>query len=208
MASGTKTSGEKSMADEDDEQTKPAAGKDKGDKPSPLPYASAKSGEKAPGYFTLYKRGQGYWTRMGTVIGAVLIGAFTAYNIYAQVPTFLPDKVITPTALKIAGSRRRRLCASVCAAVAWHLMNKPAHVDFLIATDSEMKKVNWTSRTELIGSTKIVIIFMFLVAIFLFAVDQIFGWAMYFIHVLKVSPLGVIRTSLSASDFATSSVAG
>src|SRR3712207_7866772 len=45
-----------------------------------------------------------------------------------------------------------------------HLMNKPANVDFLIATDSEMKKVNWTSRRELIGSTKVVIVFMFLIA--------------------------------------------
>ena len=43
-------------------------------------------------------------------------------------------------------------------------MNKPTNVDFLIATDSEMKKVNWTSRKELIGSTKVVIIFMFLIA--------------------------------------------
>ena len=44
-------------------------------------------------------------------------------------------------------------------------MNKPANVDFLIATDSEMKKVNWTSRKELIGSTKVVILFMFLIAV-------------------------------------------
>ena len=49
-------------------------------------------------------------------------------------------------------------------------MNKPSNVDFLIATDSEMKKVNWTSRKELIGSTKVVIIFMFLIALFLFVV--------------------------------------
>ena len=44
-------------------------------------------------------------------------------------------------------------------------MNKPTNVDFLIATDSEMKKVNWTSRKELIGSTKVVIVFMFLIAV-------------------------------------------
>ena len=59
-------------------------------------------------------------------------------------------------------------------------MNKPANVDFLIATDSEMKKVNWTSRKELIGSTQVVIMFMFLIALFLFAVDEVWGWLMYF----------------------------
>ena len=50
----------------------------------------------------------------------------------------------------------------------WWLMNKATNVDFLIATDSEMKKVNWTSKQELIGSTKVVIVFMFVTAIFLF----------------------------------------
>ena len=70
----------------------------------------------------------------------------------------------------------------------WYLMNKPKNADFLIATDSEMKKVNWTSRKELIGSTKIVIIFMFMIAMFLFAVDQIFGTLMY---LLGVRPWGL-----------------
>jgi preprotein translocase subunit SecE len=67
-------------------------------------------------------------------------------------------------------------------------MNKPANADFLIATDSEMKKVNWTSRKELIGSTKVVIVFMFLIAMLLFLFDIIFGYLFYFMGVLKSSP--------------------
>ncbi len=58
-------------------------------------------------------------------------------------------------------------------------MNKPTNVDFLIATDSEMKKVNWTSRKELIGSTKIVILFMFFIALFLFLYDLFFQLIFY-----------------------------
>jgi preprotein translocase SecE subunit len=42
-----------------------------------------------------------------------------------------------------------------------------------------MKKVNWTSRKELIGSTKVVIVFMFLIAIFLFTVDILFSYFFY-----------------------------
>jgi preprotein translocase subunit SecE len=191
MASVTKTSNEQDMADEDDDQAEPSGEivKRKSDKAEPLSYASAKPGDKGPGYFTLYKRGQGYWTRMGTVGGAVMIGGFTAYNIYVQLPTFLPDSISHETGLKIAAGLVV-LFSIGYAWLAWHLLNKPSNVDFLIATDSEMKKVNWTSRTELIGSTKIVIIFMFLIALFLFAVDQIFAWLMFFLHVLKVSPLG------------------
>ena len=76
------------------------------------------------------------------------------------------------------------------AALVWRVTNKPSNVDFLIATDSEMKKVNWTSRKELIGSTKVVIVFMFLIAIFLFAVDILFGYLFHVIGVLKNSPFG------------------
>jgi preprotein translocase subunit SecE len=68
------------------------------------------------------------------------------------------------------------------------IMNKPRNADFMIATDSEMKKVNWTSRKELIGSTKVVIIFMFIIAFLLFAFDIIFGYLFYFIGVLKSKP--------------------
>jgi preprotein translocase subunit SecE len=46
--------------------------------------------------------------------------------------------------------------------------------DFLIATDGEMKKVNWTSRRELISSTKVVIVVTVLMALLLFFVDWAF----------------------------------
>jgi preprotein translocase SecE subunit len=68
------------------------------------------------------------------------------------------------------------------------LMNKPQNADFLIATDREMKKVNWTSRKELTGSTRIVIIFMFSIAFFLFTVDEIWGWLMYLAKVMTIKP--------------------
>ncbi len=124
---------------------------------------------------------------MGTAFATVLVGAFTAYTLYIYVPTFI--NVTHETGVKIGAAVAAAFLVGF-AALAWSLQNKPGNVDFLIATDSEMKKVNWTSRKELVGSTQIVVIFMFLVAFFLFAVDQIFGWLMYFMHVLKVSPLG------------------
>ena len=67
-------------------------------------------------------------------------------------------------------------------------MNKPRVVEFLIATDSEMKKVNWTSRAELMGSTKVVIVFMVLVSVILFFFDTFFGQLFYMLKILKVGP--------------------
>ena len=113
---------------------------------------------------TFTRTGQGYWTRMGTVGGAALI-----IGCSRQLPL---RRICRPGLTRCSdasarhdrdrrwlSSRRLSLLASSGSS------NKPTNVDFLIATDSEMKKVNWTSRKELIGSTKIVIMFMFMIAV-------------------------------------------
>jgi len=48
-------------------------------------------------------------------------------------------------------------------------------VDFLIATDGEMKKVNWSTRREIIGSTWVVVASSFIIAMFLFLVNSVFS---------------------------------
>jgi len=65
------------------------------------------------------------------------------------------------------------------------ITNKPGNVDFLIATDSEMKKVNWTTKGELMGSTRVVVLFLFFIAIFLSVVDLVFYELFHFIKVLE-----------------------
>jgi preprotein translocase SecE subunit len=203
MASVTKTKdGNSSMADDelpDEAEGEKDSGKGGPEKASkgPVIEYGRKGGDRGAGFFTIYKKGQGYWTRMGTVIGLGLICAFTAYNLYAYIPTFLPSPGPNATVNELRSSQtlHTRIALGVAggfvigyALLCWKLMNKPANTDFLIATDSEMKKVNWTSRKELIGSTKVVVIFMFLVALFLFGVDQIFGVLMWAAGVLKFSP--------------------
>ncbi len=151
-----------------------------------IEYARPGTAGGGRGFFAIYKKGQGYWTRMGTLIGAGLLGVLLAYTLYSMIPpTFYLNE---PARGRRVGSIVAACFLVIYSAVALYLMNKPSNVDFLIATDSEMKKVNWTSRRELIGSTKIVIIFMLLIALFLFVNDLIFGYLMYFINVLKFSP--------------------
>ena len=168
-------------------ESRPDTGKPKPDYAGP-----AKPSGTGSGFFTIYKKGQGYWTRMGTAVGAALIAGLTAYNIYVYLPVLIHfDTTVEGQA------RARQIAMAVAAAFfvafaffAWRMMNKPSNVDFLIATDSEMKKVNWTSRKDLIGSTKVVIVFMFLIALILFLVDIIFSYFFYLIGVLKHSPFG------------------
>jgi preprotein translocase subunit SecE len=186
MAAVTKSNdGKKAAADEDlasdaegaESQPEPQGGGPEGPKP---PVARATPPGGGPRFFTIYKKGQGYWTRMGTALGAGFLGLMVTFELYDKIPTLLSGEQ----------SRDRKIAMSVAAVFliaysiwAWWFINKPNTADFLIATDSEMKKVNWTTRKELIGSTKIVILFMFLIAMYLFACDLLFGG---FFHMIKV----------------------
>ena len=153
-------------------------------------YRSAPPAARGGGFFSIYKKGQGYWTRMGTALGAAFIAALTADFVYVQMKAI-------PYATDAAG-QPLYIAKSVCAGSAlgvlaiilffvWRAMNKPSNADFLIATDSEMKKVNWTTRKELIGSTRVVIFFVILISALLFFLDVVFG---YFFHLIKVLEFG------------------
>ena len=58
-------------------------------------------------------------------------------------------------------------------------------VDFLIATDGEMKKVNWSTYREIRGSTIVVIVATFMIAGILYVVDIGFSWFFGAIGVLE-----------------------
>jgi preprotein translocase subunit SecE len=147
-----------------------------------------------PGYFHIYKKGQGYWTRIGTVAGASILGLLTMNFLYWEIDTISTGPKISKFLGGIHLQQPRAayllvlIFAIAYAMIAYHMMNKPTNVDFLIATDSEMKKVNWTTRKELIGSTKVVIGFMFVIAILLLAYDLFFQMVFYLLGVLKTPP--------------------
>jgi preprotein translocase subunit SecE len=170
---------EKAPADEDRQEQAPStAGQ-------AIEYRSAATpAARGGGFFHIYKSGQGYWTRMGTAAGAGLVALLTASFLYEELPPRI-DYLSNHhgVALGIAVG----FLAAFSLLVYWYI-NKPTTADFLIATDSEMKKVNWTSRKELLGSTKVVIIFMFLIAFLLFAIDVLFGYVFHWVRVLDNPP--------------------
>jgi preprotein translocase SecE subunit len=185
MASVTKNEpGKEAMADEQSSEGVRAEGGEP--KEAVLSYRSTGTAQaRDAGFFTIYKRGQGYWTRMGTAMGAALIAFLFAEFVYGRLKVAVSVyrwPLNTWTMLAIAAGVFGGLML-----IAWRMMNKPSNADFLIATDSEMKKVNWTTRKELIGSTKVVIFFMVLISAILFFLDVVFG---YFFHVIRVLEFG------------------
>lgn len=69
--------------------------------------------------------------------------------------------------------------------VLWFVGTSRKTVEFLIATDGEMKKVNWSTKKEVIGSTQVVIVAAFLIAAILFVIDLAFSNFFQLIGVLE-----------------------
>src|SRR3954469_4109669 len=180
MPSATEKPENKAMAEEE------VGGDEGSQRESREPNKNVPAAPAGPGFFHIYKSGAGYWTRMGTAGGAALIGILTAVFIYEDLRPRIPW-------LAEQGHRSRSLWVALIFLIAYGIgvfwfMNRPTNAEFLIATDSEMKKVNWTSRKELIGSTRVVIGFMFLIAGFLFGIDIVFGYVFHWMGILKNPP--------------------
>ncbi len=141
----------------------------------PAPAAARRS------FFDIYKPGQGYYTRLWSGISAgVLICWFAAF-------------LYTKFELVGEGTTTRYIQVGVAVATIvvfgllcyWLLAINRKVCDFMIATEGEMKKVNWTSRKDIIGSTKVVVFVVVAMSILLFVVDLFFMLFFNQIGILK-----------------------
>jgi len=66
----------------------------------------------------------------------------------------------------------------------FRLVNGQRFADFLIATESEMKKVSWSSRAELVGSTLVVIVTVIIMSAYIFGVDSLMAKGLNLLGVL------------------------
>jgi preprotein translocase subunit SecE len=130
-----------------------------------------------------YKKGQGYYTRLGTAIGTFAISALACMALYNTLEGLSLDDANLKSWIQ-AGVPA--VLFVVLGWVIFKLVNMPRLADFMIQTEGEMKKVSWSSKKEIIASTKIVIVTVVILAIILAMVD--FGFAELFhkIGVLKV----------------------
>lgn len=141
---------------------------------------------KSGGFLELYKRGQGNYTRTGTAIGAGILLAGMFQFIYE---TLNFDQAWAPGMyLKIGIPLVVVLGLGML--VWWAVGVNRRTCDFMIQTDGEMKKVNWSTQKEVIASTKVVIVVTLLMAMALFVVDWIFMNLFQLIGVLRTGAGG------------------
>ncbi len=155
---------------------------------APPPPARSAGGGASP--FRILKPGQGIHVRWGTAAAAGLLALAGA--------AFLSQEIVV---FRFADNQYVRLLLPVLVFVAaaygiFYLVGrKESVVDFLIATEGEMKKVNWSSRKEIWGATKIVIVTLLFLAFVLFVVDVLF--------IVFFNSIGVLRINLIQKLFGT-----
>ncbi|MGD0597876.1 MAG: preprotein translocase subunit SecE [Sedimentisphaerales bacterium] len=114
---------------------------------------------------SVYKRGQGRYTRMVSALGGaaiVAIGCLQLYRTLDAADIGLWVETMVPVGLFIALS----------VLMMW-MVNKPNIADFMISAEGEMKKVNWSTRQEVVVSTVVVISVVIILAVLLGVSDYV-----------------------------------
>jgi preprotein translocase SecE subunit len=128
------------------------------------------------------KFGQGYWTRVMSVVGFGLVAVLGAIWLWRMLDTV---SVGFPS-IYLASGVSMLFLALVGAALWWFVGWNARSVDFLVATEGEMKKVNWSTRHELVGSTVVVIAVVFTISLFCWLFDFIFSTLFVWMKVLDM----------------------
>ena len=121
----------------------------------------------------IYRKTQGRWTRLGTVAGVGVLVIIGAQYAWTELPASAGlVRWLIPLALIVG-----------CFFVLLRVVNSKRPADFMIATEGEMKKVSWSSKKEIVGSTKVVIVTLLIMGAILFFVDLAFRAFFKFINV-------------------------
>ncbi len=132
----------------------------------------------------IYKKGQGYWTRMMSAIAAgllILMGSVWLWETLAGVQVGSLQTVYLQAGTAV-------IFIATGGGVCFYLIGVHKRiVDFLIATEGEMKKVNWSTRREITGSTWVVIGLTVLVATTIALLDLVYSMIFQALKVLESS---------------------
>jgi preprotein translocase subunit SecE len=143
-------------------------------------------GSRSRGVLQVYKPGQGYYTRLGTGLFFGVLILWGAHFAFEQMSRIRDDNVAWTLYAQYAVPVG--VLAGFGLVLYWLTCLSQRAIDFFIATEGEMKKVSWSSRREVVGSTKVVIGTVIILGTLLFVVDLAFMLFFNWIGVLKIAP--------------------
>jgi preprotein translocase SecE subunit len=163
------------------------------ERPRPASPPAETGGEHAGSPFHVLKPGQGKHVRWGSAIGAGVLAVAGAAFIWSRIQVFasIEGNLYLRTLIPLV------LFAAAAYAIFWLLGRHAKVVDFMIATEGEMKKVNWSSRKEVLGATKVVIVTVLALSVILAVVDFLF---IFFFGTIGVLKINVMQELLKASS--------
>jgi preprotein translocase subunit SecE len=125
------------------------------------------------------KPGQGRWVRVVTYAGfgfMAIFGAATFHNLPGLRSAWyavLWEMSLAGLPITLRPIFFPSAALAMIAILAFHLfMNRPRWTDFLIETQSEVRRVSWPARREWVGSSIVVMIVIAVISVFLALVDK------------------------------------
>lgn len=128
--------------------------------------------------FDLYKRSQGKIARQVTFAALALIVVLAAWCLN----DYYVNKVGSGDVAKYW------IPGLVFAAGLWasfRVVQMPSFADFLISVEAEMNKVSWPTWTELVRSSMVVILMIFILASILFFYDVVWSYLLQLVGLKK-----------------------
>ncbi len=122
--------------------------------------------------FGIYKSNQGRMVRQFTFFAIAVVAAFGCITL-ANGPLMSYAKVFRLVS--------RWQFGLFCCWVAFRVVNFPRFADFLVSVESELEKVTWPGRQEVLQATVVVLCTMFFLGLFLFLIDLVWTWLFSFI---------------------------
>jgi preprotein translocase SecE subunit len=153
---------------------------------TPTPERVERPAHPSGGPFHILKPGQGTKVRWGSAIGAGALAVAGAQFIWEQIQVVnfgtydVMFRTLIPVLLLVAA------IYGIFVAVG----RNERIIEFMTATEGEMKKVNWSSRREVWGATKVVIVTVLALGMVLAVVDLVFIVFFSLIGVLRMNLLG------------------
>ena len=131
--------------------------------------------------FGIYKSNQGRMVRQFTFFAIAVVAAFGCITL-ANGP-LMPYAKTIQVGVPIA-------VWAFCCWFAFRVVNFPRFADFLVSVESELEKVTWPGRQEVLQATVVVLFTMFFLGLFLFLIDLLWTWLFNLIGFTEFTPKG------------------
>ena len=129
-------------------------------------------------FLSIYKRGQGVWTRTAAAFGILAMGVYAGIQTAEWLMNYRQPGGWVVLGLNVQynvlGTGFPVALFAIFLLLAYIAGNTTRSANLLIETEIEMRKVTWPSAREVFGATAVVIVVVLLLGLYLFGLDKFF----------------------------------